>query len=623
MKPSRTLVLLLCAVMLMTALCGCGASGAKPAEADRQEQADAQDVNSKLTVYLWDSSLMGTLAPYIKEQCPDLDIEFISGNNNVFLYDYLEKHGELPDIITTRRFSGADAEKLCPYLLDLSTHDVVGSFYSYVLQFYMENSGAVHWLPVCGIPETMIVNKTLLDEYEIAIPESYDEFADACAKLQENGIKPFVRDWVADYSCHSLFQGAALDRFTGLEGLQWRMAAESGSAELSFDDALWTDIISEVNTFIKDTGLTAEDAKLGWSQSCNLFTGRQAAISCGTPGNMAGFQSVMDDKLVRLPYFSQSSDESWVYTYPSLSIALNNSVTDSAEKLDAAMRVLNCFLSAEGQNIIAAGQGMISYNVDVPSDLTDMEGLEEEIGKNALYIRFASNASFSASLDAVQGLMTGEMTEQQAMESFKATLTAPAAKQEIVTEFDCTYSLAQNEKGGRDAASSVLTTVCRANGAELGFSPYYYYTASLHAGDHTKKEVSMMVKNGNIVVHLATAELTGKEVKTLVGEYLKDTGTAFQITTGYELPVASGMKLILNETDSGYALKDIEVGGSPIRDDAVFKVLLSTEFNSLFERVLPGHELPEKLGQSLSAEWTNLICGGIQPAAAEDYIEIR
>ena len=83
------------------------------------------------------------------------------------------------------------------------------------------------------------------------------------------------------------------------------------------------------------------------------------------------------------------------------------------------------------------------------------------------------------------------------------------------------------------------------------------------------------------------------------------------------------MKLILNETDSGYALKDIEVGGSPIRDDAVFKVLLSTELNSLFERVLPGHELPEKLGQSLSAEWTNLICGGIQPAAAEDYIEIR
>ena len=622
MKPSRTLALLLCAVLLTAALCGCGTQGANTAQTDTQAPADAQEVSGKLTVYLWDSSLIGKFTSYVKEQCPDLDIEFSPGNNNVFLYDYLEKHGELPDIITTRRFSGADAARLCPYLLDLSSYDVVGSFYSYVLQFYMENGGAVHWLPVCGIPETMIVNKTLLDEYEIAIPENYAEFADACAKLQEHGIKPFVRDWEADYSCHSLFQGAAIDRFTGLDGLQWRMTAESGSAELEFDDALWTDIISEVNTFVKDTGLTAEDAALSWASSYKLFTGRQAAIACGTPGNMAGFQSVMDDELVRLPYFSQSSDESWVYTYPSLSIALNNSVTDSEEKLDAALRVLNCFLSPEGQNIIAAGQGMISYNVDVPSDLTDMEGLEEEIQKNALYIRFASNASFSGSLEAVHGLMTGDMTARQAREAFEAALTAPAAEPEIVTAFDSTYSLALNEKGGRDAASSVLTTVCSANGAELGLSPYYYYTASLHAGSHTKKEVGMMVKNGNTAVHPAIAELTGSEVKTLVAEYLRDTGTAFQVTNRYELPVASGMKLILSETDGGYALKDIEVDGSPIRDDAVFKVLLSTEFNSLFERVLPGHELPERLGSTLSTEWTNLICSGVQPAAAEDYIEI-
>ena len=290
MKLTRTLALLLCAAMLAGMLCACGAANTDSAPTQTLTPAAAQEAGSKLTVYLWDSSLIGKFTSYVKEQCPDLDIEFIPGNNNVFLYDYLEKHGELPDIITTRRFSGADAAKLSPYLLDLSSYDVVGSFYSYVLQFYMENGGAVHWLPVCGIPETIIVNKTLLDEYKIAIPESYDEFADACAKLQENGIKPFVRDWVADYSCHSLFQGAALDRFTGLEGLQWRMAAESGSAELSFDNALWTDIISEVNTFIKDTGLTAEDAELGWSQSCNLFTGRQAAISSGTPGNMAGYK---------------------------------------------------------------------------------------------------------------------------------------------------------------------------------------------------------------------------------------------------------------------------------------------------------------------------------------------
>ena len=80
-----------------------------------------------------------------------------------------------------------DAQNLCFYLLDLSSYDVVSEFYPYALQYYTESSGCVHWLPVCGIPEAMIVNKTLLDKYDIAIPENYAEFADACAKLQENG----------------------------------------------------------------------------------------------------------------------------------------------------------------------------------------------------------------------------------------------------------------------------------------------------------------------------------------------------------------------------------------------------------------------------------------------------
>ena len=98
---------------------------------------------------------MSEFASYVKEQCPDVEVEFISGNNNVFLYDYLEKHGELPDIITTRRFSSVDAKNLCSYLLDLSAFDVVSEFYPYALQNYIECFGGVHWLPVCGIPEIM------------------------------------------------------------------------------------------------------------------------------------------------------------------------------------------------------------------------------------------------------------------------------------------------------------------------------------------------------------------------------------------------------------------------------------------------------------------------------------
>ena len=613
----KTWTILLCLVLLITSLSGCGSTGGK------QETENNQSADNHLTVYLWDSSLMGEFAAYVKEQCPDVDVEFISGNNNVFLYDYLEKHGELPDIITTRRFSAADAQKLCDDLLDFSAYDVVSSFYPYVLQYYQESDGSIHWLPVCGIPETMIVNKTLFDKYDIAIPESYAEFADACAKLQENGIKPFVRDWAADYSDHSLLQGAALDQFTSLEGIRWRSQIDSADAEVTFDQALWTNIFREVSTFAKDAGLGPEDAQRDYESAYEAFVSGKAAINCGTPGNLVEYQSAMDDELVRLPYFSQTSDESWIYTYPSLNIAINRSVEADEGKMDDAMKVLNCFLSQKGQEIIAAGQGMISYNVDVPSDLSGMNGVEEEAKKNALYIRYASNASFAASLKAVQGLMTGELNEQQALEVFESTLTAPAAEEEIVAEFGSTYLLALNEKGGRDAASSVLTTVRKEYGADLAFTHYYNYTASLYAGGHTQKELSMMVKNGNITVHLATTELTGKEVKTLVEEYLKDTGTKFQVSNRYQLPIASGMKLILIDTGNGYALKDIEIDGASMPDDAVYKVLVSGELDALFARVFPNQEVPERLGVHLAHAWSTLISEGAQPAQPEDYIRIE
>ena len=72
-----------------------------------------------LTVYLWENRLMKNIAPYIHEQFPDQDIEFIIGNNDTDLYSYFKEHGELPDIMTVRRFSGTDAQDLQPYLMDL------------------------------------------------------------------------------------------------------------------------------------------------------------------------------------------------------------------------------------------------------------------------------------------------------------------------------------------------------------------------------------------------------------------------------------------------------------------------------------------------------------------------
>ena len=99
---------------------------------------------------------------------------------------------------------------------------------------------------------------------------------------------------------------------------------------------------------------------------------------------MQQLQKQMDAELIRIPYFSQTSDESYVYMTPSLNIAFNKNLEKDREKLDTALDVLDCMISEEGQKLIADGSGVISLNTDVPTMMQDVPGLEEEINNNAV-----------------------------------------------------------------------------------------------------------------------------------------------------------------------------------------------------------------------------------------------
>ena len=167
-KAKHYLIALLSGVLVAaTVLSGCG-----------QSQKAISKNDEHLTVYLWENSLIKNIAPYIQEQFPDQDIEFIIGNNDTDLYSYFEEHGELPDIITVRRFSGRDAQDLQPYLMDFASYDVVSRYYSYALQYYKNSKDEIQWLPICGMQQTIIANKTLFEQYGIKIPENYKEYAE-------------------------------------------------------------------------------------------------------------------------------------------------------------------------------------------------------------------------------------------------------------------------------------------------------------------------------------------------------------------------------------------------------------------------------------------------------------
>ena len=167
-KWNRVISVLLVMVTVISLMSGCGKKSAKNEEKDT------------ITVYLWSTKLYEKYAPYIQKQLPDINIEFVVGNNDLDFYRFLKENGGLPDIITCCRFSLHDANPLKDSLMDLSTTNAAGAVYNTYLNNFMNQDGSVNWLPVCADAHGFVVNKDLFKKYHIPLPTDYKSFVSAC-----------------------------------------------------------------------------------------------------------------------------------------------------------------------------------------------------------------------------------------------------------------------------------------------------------------------------------------------------------------------------------------------------------------------------------------------------------
>ena len=58
---------------------------------NKQNKEEKQTIQ----VYLWTTTLYEKYAPYIQSQLPDVNIEFVVGNNDLDFYTFLDKNGGL------------------------------------------------------------------------------------------------------------------------------------------------------------------------------------------------------------------------------------------------------------------------------------------------------------------------------------------------------------------------------------------------------------------------------------------------------------------------------------------------------------------------------------------------
>ena len=557
----RLVSVLAALVMAVSLLTGCGAKS--PEEVEKQE--DAQTIQ----VYLWTNNLYETYAPYIQSQLPDVNIEFIVGNNDLDFYKFLQQNGGLPDIITCCRFSLHDAAPLKDSLMNLAMTNEAGAVYNAYLNSFKNEDGSVNWLPVCADAHGFVVNRGLFEQYDIPLPTDYASFVSACQAFEAAGIRGFTADYAYDYTCMETLQGLSAAELTTTEGRKWRTAYSdpASTVRVGLDDTVWPGAFERMAQFIQDTHLTADDLAQTYDDVMNLFRNGEAAMYFGSSAGVKMFQDEGIDTTF-LPFFSQNG-EKWIMTTPYFQVALNRDLEQDAARRETAMKVLNVMLSEEAQNrIVADGQDVLSYSQNVPLRLTEyMKDVRDVVEENHMYIRIASNDFFAISKDVVSKMIAGEYTAKQAYQAFNAQLLAeeaPATDETVLTS-EKSYSNVLHANGGNAAFSVMANTLRGVYGTDVLLATANSFTGSVLKADYNQKMAASMIMPNSLMSRQRT--MTGAELKEVVRAFVEGCEGGFVPFNRGSLPIVSGIAVEVKENNGSYTLTGITRNGQPLRDD--------------------------------------------------------
>ena len=562
-KLRRGLSLLL--AVLIAGVCllsGCGA-----------QRNEAQEDAETIQVYLWNTTLYENYAPYIQSQLPDVNIEFIVGNNDLDFYKFLNENGGLPDIITCCRFSLHDAAPLKDSLMNLATTNEAGAVYNTYLDSFKNEDGSVNWLPVCADAHGFVVNRGLFEKYGIPLPTDYASFVSACRAFEQHGIRGFDADYSYDYTCMETLQGLSVSELSSAAGRQWRTAySDPASTEkVGLDDTVWPAAFKNFENFIRDTGLNAADLTLNYDDIMDRMRSGKLAMFFGTSANV----KILEDEGIDtafLPFFGQDGQQ-WLMTTPYFQVALSRDLEQNDARREKAMQVLHVMLSEDAQNrIVYDGQDILSYSQNVSLRLTDyLEDVRPVVEQNHMYIRIASNEFFAVSKDVVSRMIAGEYTAEQAYRAFNAQLLADDTDTaETVLTSDKGYSNVFHADGGNASFSVMANTLRGVYDSDVLIAAANSFTGSVLAADYTEKMAASMIMPNGLLAYRRT--MTGAELTETVRAFVEGSEDGFTPFNRGSLPTVSGISIEVKEENGGFVLTGVKRNGKTLRDDETVTV---------------------------------------------------
>lgn len=608
-KWNRVLSIFLVMVTVISLMSGCDRKSAKNEEKDT------------ITVYLWSTNLYEKYAPYIQKQLPDINIEFVVGNNDLDFYRFLKENGGLPDIITCCRFSLHDANPLKDSLMDLSTTNEAGAVYNTYLNNFMNQDGSVNWLPVCADAHGFVVNKDLFKKYHIPLPTDYKSFVSACQAFKKWGsvdlrqiIFMIILVWK---HCRDYLHQSCLQRLdvNGVLSIVTLIIQREG-----LDSKVWPEAFERMEQFIQDTGLNKDDLNMDYDNVMEIYKSGKLAMYFGSSSGVKIFQDQGIDTTF-LPFFQQNG-EKWLMTTPYFQVALNRNLTKDETRRQKAIKVLNVMLSEDAQNrIVYDGQDILSYSQDVDTHLTEyLKDVRPVIEENHMYIRIASNDFFNVSQDVVSKMISGKYDAKQAYQSFNTKLLKKKSDSEkIVLDSKKAYSNHFHTNGGNEAYSVMANTLRGVYGTDVLIATGNSFTGSVRKAGYTEKMAGNMIMPNDLSAY--KRKMSGAELKKTVRNFVEGYQGGFNPFNRGSLPVVSGISVEIKETDDGYTLSKVTKNGKSVQDKDTFTVTcLAT----------PQHMESYPAGKNIVFDgevkdtWTKCVLkGDAVLAKPEDYMTLR
>ncbi len=612
-KWTRVLPVLLVMVAAISLLSGCSSKSA--------EKEDAETI----TVYLWSTSLYEKYAPYIQKQLPDINIEFVVGNNNLDFYKFLEENGGLPDIITCCRFSLHDANSLKDSLMDLSTTNAAGAVYDSYLSDFMNEDGSVNWIPVCADAHGFVVNKDLFEKYDIPLPTDYDSFVSACHAFDKVGIRGFTADYYYDYTCMETLQGLSASELSSAAGRKWRTAYSDpdNTKREGLDSNIWPEAFERMEQFIRDTGLSPDDLNMNYDDIIEMYQSGKLAMYFGSSSGVKMFQD-QGINTTFLPFF-QENGEKWLMTTPYFQVALNRDLTQDETRRKKAMKVLNTMLSEDAQNqIISEGQDLLSYSQNVELKLTKyLKDVKPVIEENHMYIRIASNDFFAVSKDVVSKMISGEYDAEQAYQSFNSQLLEEEAiSEKVILDSQKSYSNRFHSNGGNAAYSVMANTLRSIYGTDVLIATGNSFTGNVLKAGYTKKMAGSMIMPNCLSAY--SCRMSGAELKETVRNFIEGYEGGFIPFNRGSLPVLSGISAEVKETEDGYTLSKVTKDGKKVQDNDTFTVTCIAIPKDMKAYPADADVVFEGGDTTVKETWTGYVSDGAAVLAEpEAYITLR